>query len=589
MRASKQHKNVNSTLHAVIYARFSSHSQTEQSIEGQLRDCYNYAQANNIKIIGEYIDRALSAKTDNRPNFQKMIKDSEKGLFNMIIVWKLDRFARNRYDSATYKARLRRNGVKVVSAMENISDNAEGILVESLLEGMAEYYSVELAQKVTRGLRESAYKHKATGGLPYGYKADKDKNIILDEERVPVVQKIYEMYLGGHTAKEITDYLNGKGFRTQKGGAWNKNSLPRILSNPRYTGTYIYKDYVCPDAIPRIINDDTFEKVQAIMNKNRRKGAVNKAKVEYLLTTKLFCGHCKAMMIGETGTSKTGNIYHYYKCSTRKKDRHACNKKTVQKQYIEDLIVNSIYNNIIQRDDVIERIADRAMEIQAAEQDNGILEVLQARLSEIDKSLNNMLSAIESGVVTKTTKRRLEELESEREDVEFEIQKEQVAKPKIERDVIVFLIDQFRDGDINDVEYRKRLIDTFIHKVYVYDDKLLIIYNYTNRETQVNEQELIDYAEGLSSDIEASAPPKSRQTALLCGLSAFYILSEKHKFFMINFICLKSCHDRNNLPCLYRNGNGIAVYFGIIFFGVLLVEVYIFRPLYRFSELYNGI
>lgn len=516
----KQRNNESETLRAVIYARFSSHSQTEQSIEGQLRDCYNYAQTNNIKIIGEYIDRALSAKTDNRPNFQKMIKDSEKGLFNIVLVWKLDRFSRNRYDSATYKARLRRNGVKVVSVMENISDNAEGILVESLLEGMAEYYSAELAQKVSRGLRESAYKHKATGALPYGYRADKEKNIIIDEERAAVVRKIYEMYSDGYTAKEITGYLNSKGLRTQTGGEWNKNSLPRILSNPRYTGTYIYRDYVCPDAIPRIIDDETFEKVQTKLNKNRRKGAVKKAKVDYLLTTKLFCGHCKAMMIGETGTSKTGNIYYYYKCSTRKKDRHACNKKTVPKQYIEDLIVNNIYNNIIQRDDVIERIADRAMEIQAAEQNNGILEALQARLSEIDKSLDNILSAIESGVVTKTTKRRLEELESEREDIEYEVQKEQAAKPRIERDVIIFLIDQFRDGDINDIEYRKKLIDTFIHKVYVYDDKLLIIYNYTNRETQVNEEELIDYVEGEGSDIEASAPPLS-ETALLRGFLIF--------------------------------------------------------------------
>ena len=518
----KQRNNESETLRAVIYARFSSHNQTEQSIDGQLRDCYDYARANNIRVIEEYIDRALSAKTGNRPNFQKMIKESEKGLFNIVLVWKFDRFSRNRYDSATYKARLRRNGVKVVSVMENISNNAEGILVESLLEGMAEYYSAELAEKVSRGMRESAFKHKSTGPLPYGYRADKEKNIIIDEERAAVVRKIYEMYLSGHTSKGITDFLNSKGLRTQTGGEWNKNSLPRILSNPRYTGTYIYKDYVCPDAIPRIIDDDTFKKAQAMLNKNRRSGAVKKAKVDYLLTTKLFCGHCKAMMTGESGKNKIGNTYYYYKCSARKKDRHACDKKTVPKQYIEDLIVNNIYNNIIQRDDVIERIADRAMEIQAAEQNNGILEALQARLSEIDKSLNNILSAIESGVVTKTTKRRLEELESEREDVEFEVQKEQAAKPIIGRDAIIFLIDQFKDGDINDTEYRKKLIDTFIHKIYMYDDKLLIIYSYTNRETQVNEEELIDYVEGECSDIEAQATPIGAKLRLA---PIFYIKS----------------------------------------------------------------
>ncbi len=523
------------TIRAVIYARFSSHNQTEQSIEGQLRDCYSYAKDNNIKIIGEYIDRAMTATKDNRPDFQKLIKDSEKGLFNLVLVWKFDRFCRNRYDSATYKMKLRKNGVKVISVMEHISDQPEGILVESLLEGMAEYYSVELAQKITRGMRESALKHKTTGALPYGYQSDEDKNIIIDEHRATAVRKIFEMYAAGVRAKEITEWLNEKGFRTQKGGLFNKNSLPRILSNPRYTGTYIYKEYVFPDAIPRIIDDELFEKVQKMLNKNRKQGAVHKARTDYLLTTKLFCGHCKAMMIGETGTGKQGTVYHYYKCSTRKKDRHSCDKKSVQKKYIEDLVVNNIYANIISNDEVIERIADRAMEIQAAEQSNEILEALQAREKEINKSLKNILSAIESGVFTKTTKKRLEELEIEKEDIEFEIAKEKAVKPKIERDVIIFLIEQFKDGDINDEEYRKRLIETFIHKVYLYDDKLLIIYNYTNRETKVNEQELIDMIEGCEcSDIEASAPPKENDNFLNRKLSFFctilFSLFSKTKF-----------------------------------------------------------
>lgn len=135
----------------VIYARYSSDNQREESIEGQLRECKAFAEKNDIQIVGTYIDRALSAKTDNRPDFQRMVKDSEKGLFDTVIVWKLDRFARNRYDSAHYKALLRKNGVKVISATEIIADTAEGILLESLLEGMAEYYSADLAEKVIRG------------------------------------------------------------------------------------------------------------------------------------------------------------------------------------------------------------------------------------------------------------------------------------------------------------------------------------------------------------------------------------------------------------------------------------------------------
>ena len=144
----------------IIYARYSSDNQREESIDGQIRECKEFAEKNDIRIIDTYIDRALSAKTDNRPSFQQMIKDSSKGLFDVIIVWKLDRFARNRYDSARYKAQLRKNGVKVISANENISEGSEGIILESVLEGMAEYYSADLSEKVIHGLTENAIKCK---------------------------------------------------------------------------------------------------------------------------------------------------------------------------------------------------------------------------------------------------------------------------------------------------------------------------------------------------------------------------------------------------------------------------------------------
>ncbi len=156
-------------MRAVIYARYSSDNQREESIEGQLRECLQYANFNEMEVVDNYIDRAFSAKTDNRPNFQKMIKDSAKGQFDVVIVWKLDRFARNRYDSAHYKNILKKNGVKVLSATEKISDDASGILLESMLEGYAEYYSAELAEKVKRGMTENALKGLWNGGqVPFG-------------------------------------------------------------------------------------------------------------------------------------------------------------------------------------------------------------------------------------------------------------------------------------------------------------------------------------------------------------------------------------------------------------------------------------
>ena len=135
-------------MRAVLYCRYSSEKQTEQSIEGQLAACHDYARQHGYVVVGEYIDRALSAKSDNRPEFLRMIEDSSKKDFDIILVYQLDRFSRNRYDSAVYKTKLKKNGVRVLSARENIADDASGVLMEAVLEGMAEYYSAELSQKV---------------------------------------------------------------------------------------------------------------------------------------------------------------------------------------------------------------------------------------------------------------------------------------------------------------------------------------------------------------------------------------------------------------------------------------------------------
>ena len=156
-------------MKAVIYARYSSDNQREESIEGQIRECMEYAERNDITVLCNYIDRAMSARTADRPEFQRMIRDSEKHLFDIVLVWKLDRFSRDRYDSAHYKHILKKNSVKVLSAKENISEGPEGIILESMLEGYAEYYSAELSEKIHRGQKENALKCKSNGGnLPLG-------------------------------------------------------------------------------------------------------------------------------------------------------------------------------------------------------------------------------------------------------------------------------------------------------------------------------------------------------------------------------------------------------------------------------------
>ncbi|MCL2840102.1 MAG: recombinase family protein [Defluviitaleaceae bacterium] len=479
---------------AVIYARFSSHSQNEQSIEGQLKACYEYAERQGYKVIGEYIDRALSGTTDNRPEFLRMIEDSSKRRFEVIIVYQLDRFARNRYDSATYKARLKKNGVKVVSARENISDDASGVLMEALLEGMAEYYSVELGQKIRRGMDINASKCLATGSNPgLGFKVDSDRRYYIDEQEAVVVRRIFEMYAAGQTVKEITDYLNRQQIKTSKGGEFNKNSLRSMLRNKRYIGTYMYRGIETPNGMPRIISDELFEKVQDIMNKNKKAPARARAKEEYLLTTKLFCGHCREMMTGISGTSKTGAIHNYYTCNGRKKKQ--CDKKNVQKDYIEDMVVNLARNQLT--DENINAIASAVATLCEKEKDSPNMMRLTGLIRENDKAVNNLLNALEQGQAADLITQRLEKKRVEKEMLEEEVYRESANFVDLTAPEIRFFLTQMRDGDVNDETNRRLLITVLINAVYLYDNKYTVIFNAADKPVEVTHS-LIDEIEAAT-------------------------------------------------------------------------------------------
>ncbi len=463
-------------MKAVIYARYSSDSQREESIEGQIRECTAFAEKNGITILRHYIDRAFSARTDNRPEFQNMIKDSSKKLFDMIIVWKLDRFARNRYDSARYKAQLKKNGVKVVSATEVISEGAEGIILESVLEGYAEYYSADLSEKVIRGRTENALKCKFNGGtLPIGYIIDEGQHFQIDPLTAPFVLEVFQKYDKGATMKELRDWLNEHGVRNKLGKPLNFNSIQHMLHNRRYIGEYKYRDIIIPDGIPAIVPEDLFDRVQNKLAQNRKAPARHKAEDDYLLTTKLFCGYCGAYLCGESGKSRNGTIHHYYKCVSVKKKRTDCKKKAVRKQWLEDLVVNEVMK-VIMDDKAIEAIVSMVMDLQDRENTN--LPLYEQQLREAETGIQNLLNAIQQGILTKSTKSRLEELEVAKEDLEIKIANEKIAKPRISPEFITFWLHKFRKLDTRQQSHRKMLIDAFVNAIYLYDDKLVLTFNY---------------------------------------------------------------------------------------------------------------
>ena len=369
-------------MNAVIYARYSSDSQREESIEGQLRECREYAERNNMTIVGTYIDRALSAKTADRPEFQRMIKDSAKELFEIVLVWKLDRFSRDRYDSAHYKRILKKNGVKVVSVKENISDGPEGIILESMLEGYAEYYSADLSEKVVRGMTDNALKCKFNGGMmPIGYVIDAEQHFQIDPLTAPFVLEAFKRYDGGATMKEVRDALNAKGVTNQRGGELTFNSIQHMLNNRRYMGEFSYRDMVIPDGIPAIVPKELFDRVQEKLAKNKKAPARHKAEDDYLLTTKLFCGYCGAYLCGESGTSRTGKVHHYYKCVSVKKKRTECHKKPVRKKWIEDLVVGETMKMVMD-DKAIEAIVSMLMDLQ--DRDNVNVPLYEQQIREVD-------------------------------------------------------------------------------------------------------------------------------------------------------------------------------------------------------------
>lgn len=542
----------------VIYARYSSENQREESIEGQLRECKEFAQKNDIQIVGSYIDRALSAKTDNRPDFQRMIKDSANGLFDTVIVWKLDRFARNRYDSAHYKAMLRKNGVKVISATEVISDTAEGILLESLLEGMAEYYSADLAEKVIRGLTENALKCKYNGGtLPIGYTIDSEQFFQVDPLTAPAVLQAFKSYAEGASMQEVTDQLNIKGIRTKRGGKISINSVTRMLHNRKYIGEYKYRDIVQPGGIPAIVPQDLFDRVQERMIANKKAPAKHKAEDEYLLTTKLFCGKCQCLMVGESGTSHMKKkVHRYYKCVSVKNHK-GCDKKTVRKEWIEDATIAFI-RKIVFDDDLVSMLCETATKVQ--NQANTTLPLLKKQYGDTLKSIDNLLNAIQQGILTPSTKQRMEELEQQKTELSIQIIKEEMTKPIISAEDIETYFNRLRKLNFKKVEHRRRLIDTFINKIVLWDNgRIYFGCNYKDCSREMTFAEL-EEAGILGSDISAlGAPNKNKHPSGACFLFEGFEFFDKGLGVLFGFAGLedrRACH-KDIGTCRRCNSDGL--------------------------------
>jgi len=475
---------------AVIYARYSSSNQREESIAGQLRECRQYASKNGMKIIHEYTDSALTGTSDKRPAFQQMVKDSEKHAFTVVIVWKLDRFARNRYDSATYRNILKKNGVKVISAMENISDSPEGIILEGLMESLAEYYSANLSENIKRGLYDSALERKVLSNPVFGYQKGMDGRYELHPINAPAVKRIYTDFANGKPYAQIIDELNRDGFKTSQNRPFTRNSLRTILRSEKYIGVYRYRDIVDEHGIPPIIDRDLFDRVQKEIKRRSftKVKKKNDTQENFMLTGKLYCGHCGEMMTGESARSKGGTYYHYYSCSGMKAPKkNGCRKKRVSKEKIEDEVIR-IINTEILTDDFIDDMVPRVMKYQESDQAFATIRNLEEMKKQEQKKLDNIMKAIESGIWSDSVNSRLNELEHNMMRLEQRIQEEKLSMVQFTADDIKAFLYALKNAQKTDSDAQQYLINACINRIYLFDEddgqKLVIHVNMSDQETE---------------------------------------------------------------------------------------------------------
>lgn len=418
-----------------LYARFSSDNQRSESIDAQVRAMKQFCSNQKWQVVATYIDEARSATTDNRPQFQQMIADSSKGEFEIVLVHKLDRFSRDRYDSAIYKKKLKKNNVKLCSVLERIDDSPESIMMESVLEGMAEYYSKNLARETMKGMYETAVQTKHCGGCaPLGYDVGEDGKLKINTHEAEAVKIIFEMYSDGYGYSDIISRLNEKGYHPKRGGLFKKNSLQSILNNEKYTGVYVFNkerkhggnktgyDVVRVDGgCPQIITKSLFDKVQRTKTRKVRNQGRYHSKEFYLLTGKLVCGICGKSLIGNvrySGRNKTRLAT--YRCQTH---RIECRNKELNKDYLDAYVVVMLGQkllNISSMKKYVNKVNRYITDYNKDYSDNH--SEVMSQYNTVNENLNNITSAIEQGVINESIIKRAEELETRKKELESRLQ-----------------------------------------------------------------------------------------------------------------------------------------------------------------------
>ena len=489
----------------VIYARFSSHNQREESIEQQVAECKAFAALSGIKIVGIYSDSAKTGRTDRRPQFQKLQRDAEKGGFNYIVAYKSNRIARNILNALMFENEMEKLGIKVVYAKEEFGNNAAGRFALRTMMNVNQFFSENMAEDIKRNQADNALNCRANGPAPYGYKTGEDGKFAIDETRAPIVQEIFNRIANGEKFVEISEDLNRRGIKTKNGNEWGKSSFFSILHNERYTGVYIFNDVRIEGGMPVIIERSLFDRVQRIMKtKKNPQGRKRADDGIYLLTGKLFCGKCKSHMIGMSGTSKNGDSHYYYVCN-EKRSKGTCDKKAVRRDFLENEIARAIRQYIL-RPNVMEWIVQQVLDFQKGDVRQTEIANLMERQKEVKKAIANVMLAIDQGIITASTKEHLQDLESERAQLDARILVAQAEAGKaVTRESLLAYLEHFRAANVEDKDCQKELFDTFVKAVYLYDDHITLTFDINDGTTEDVEISMDDVEQSLCENVRLNS------------------------------------------------------------------------------------
>ena len=503
---------------AVCYYRYSSDNQRDVSIDQQRKEAQKYCERKGYMIVKEYEDHALTGTDDNRPAFQQMLNEVQRLRPAYLILWKSDRLARNRELAAIVKGHLRKSGVRweYVAQTTPDEDDPTSIIVDALYEAFDEWYSYNLMQNVMRGLNDNASKALYNGVPVLGYIGKRNHQYEIDDKTAPIVQKIFKDYASGMPMQKIINSLNDGGIKTGKGNNFTINSIRAILHNRSYIGEYSWGEHTIPDGMPRIISDELFEQAQSQLAKNKRGGGQAERKLDantsadYWLTGHLFCG-CGAAMQGVSGTSRHGYKCYYYSCSDHRKKK--CNMKNKRKDAIEDIVIY-VLNDLLNNPALQIILADHCYNYYKSEHgdSNKYITALAASIMETEKRYDNIVKAIEDGAYTKKMAERMQDLESQLNMLNDELEAEKIRqKNEITMNDILRYLHSFV-GDISKPENRDKLLNLLVDKIYIYDDEMTITFTYTDdKQTFVYEdmKKLLDARKTIEEMLHCKSAPES--------------------------------------------------------------------------------